>query len=393
MSTTPPTAQRGLMELVRSADPLDGDVDPMAAEAAETLLREILAAPHPEQRPSGRRRGTTVVRLAAVGAAAAVALVAANALLGDDRGGATPASAAVIRHALAALDQAPDTILHVDLTGTQDNGDGTTVTWHEESWQEHDAPYDRRQLETNPDGIIAESANVGDDEQVYDPATNTIYTSTSAGGSTATHQPLRLSPGPTAGTYLLRPTMYRIGPGGHAAKIIAGPRSEGVVITASQLKALRAGTDTLAWRRRESRGGHRRFRFKLAVVPVPTAATKPDDPDPSSQEFSDQILTLLQSGGAHLVGPATVAGRDTLEIRSQDGHTTYYVDPTTYAPVELDTTGTSGGVSLLFNTWDVLPADDATEALLSLTAQHPSATVDRDPAHYDAAERRLFPNG
>jgi hypothetical protein len=32
-------------------------------------------------------------------------------------------------------------------------------------------------------------------------------------------------------------------------------------------------------------------------------------------------------------------------------------------------------------------------AVLSLTAQHPSATVDRNQADYVAAEKRLFPNG
>jgi hypothetical protein len=46
-----------------------------------------------------------------------------------------------------------------------------------------------------------------------------------------------------------------------------------------------------------------------------------------------------------------------------------------------------------FTTYEVLPGDDANEALLSLTAQHPSATVDRNQGDYLAAEKRLFPNG
>ena len=48
---------------------------------------------------------------------------------------------------------------------------------------------------------------------------------------------------------------------------------------------------------------------------------------------------------------------------------------------------------LRFEAYEVLPATDANEALLSLAAQHPSATVDRDPAHYQAAEMRMFPHG
>jgi hypothetical protein len=102
---------------------------------------------------------------------------------------------------------------------------------------------------------------------------------------------------------------------------------------------------------------------------------------------------LLRSCGAHLVGHATIGGRDALELRSRNGHVTYYVDASSYAPVQLDTTGTDGGTSLRFVRWEVLPAGEANEALLSLTAQHPSATVDQNQADYVAAERRLFPNG
>src|SRR5262249_44714392 len=107
----------------------------------------------------------------------------------------------------------------------------------------------------------------------------------------------------------------------------------------------------------------------------------------------DQIVNLLRNCGAHVVGHATTAGRDTLEIRSRDGHTTYYVDSASYAPVELDTTGTDGGTRLRFVAYEVLPASEANDALLSMAAQDPSATLDRNPAHYNAAELRLFPNG
>src|SRR4051794_19035719 len=170
-----------------------------------------------------------------------------------------------------------------------------------------------------------------------------------------------------------------------------GPK-ETVIITADQLKALRAGTEVVKWKRQPGAG---KKRFALAVVPAAAnAARAPScDVDPGSGGFPDQIVTLLRNCGAQVVGHATIAGRDTLEIRSRDGHTTYYVDSTTYVPVELDTTGTDGGTSLRFEAYEVLPATDANEALLSLAAQHPSAIVDRDPAHYQAAEMRTFPHG
>ena len=178
MTTTPPTAGDDLIELVRSADPLERGCDPVADDRAEALLRDILAAPREQRRPRPRPSTSVVVRLVALAAAVAAALAAITTLTGDDRGGVTPASAAVIRHALAAVAQPSGTILHVDMRGSQDNGDGTTISWRDESWQQNSAPYDRRQVETNPDGITAESANVGDSEQVYDPASNTIYAST-----------------------------------------------------------------------------------------------------------------------------------------------------------------------------------------------------------------------
>ncbi len=180
---------------------------------------------------------------------------------------------------------------------------------------------------------------------------------------------------------------------GHGYKIVPGHgRQYRLVITQSQAKALKDGSDIIKWVR-APRGAGTLNGYRPAVVPAPAAATAPDCSDFGSQDYGDQILTMLRSCGAHLVGHATIGGRDTLELRSRDGHITYYVDASSYAPVQLDTTGTDGGTSLRFTTYEVLPADDANQALLSLTAQHPSATVDRSQADYQAAEKRLFPNG
>jgi hypothetical protein len=381
MTTIPPQGDDDLMTLVRSADPLDGE-DGSAPD--EVLLERVLAAPREERRPRILRR-PIAVRIAAVAAVAVVAVAAVAELTGDGGGGVTPASAAVLRHARAALAQSPDTILHVDMTGTQTNPDGTTVSWRDESWQQNSAPYDRRQVETQ-DGTTAESANVGSEEQVYDPSTDTIYGSSATGG--ANHKPF-LTPGPRSGTFVLHPTMFGVRPNG-TFKVFPGMRGS-VVITAGQARALRKGTARVTWRRSHAAGALNGRR--LAVVHKAPAAPSDTSPDPDSSDFRSQILALLRSGGAYLVGHATIDSRDTLEIKSQDGTTSYYVDPTSYAPVELDTTGDGGGVNLRFTTWEELPASDANDALLSLTARHPSATVDHSQADYMAAERRIFPNG
>lgn len=394
MTTTRRTRDADLMELVRGVDPFEGDVHPATDAAAEALLREILAVPRPEHSPGTRRSRTVAVRLAAVGGAAAVSLVAITAITGEDRGGVVPASAAVVRHALAAAAQPPGTILHVDMRGTQNNGDGTSITWRDESWQGSGAADDRRQVETNPDGTTAESANVGDTEQVYDPATNTIYASTTTANSAKpeAQRNYRISPGPTANTYVVRLMVFRVAPG-HGYRIVPGRGQKyRLVVTASQAKALKDRSAMIKWVR-APRSAATLNGYRPAVVPARAAAASPDCSDFGSQDYGDQILTMLRSCGAHLVGNATIAGRDTLELRSQDGHITYYVDASSYAPVRLDTTGTDGGTSLRFTKYELLPGSDANEALLSLTAQHPSATVDRNQADYVAAEKRLFPNG
>jgi hypothetical protein len=394
MTTTPPTAGNDLMELVRSADPLDGSDALEQDDAAHALLHEILAAARPQRRRTARSSMTVVVRIAAVGAAAAVAFVAVAVLTGDNRGEVTPASAAVIRHALGALDQPPGSILHVDMTAVQNNGDGTTVSWQDESWQQNAAPYARRQVETNPDGTISESGGSNEVDQVYDPATDTIYSSALSTTQSSAQEQSRyhLSPGPRAGTLLLRLRVFRIGPDHKVQALPGGPR-ESLIVSAAQARELKDGTAVIKWVH-APHAAHALNGFRPRVVVVAAAGTAPAcDVDPDSAGFSRQMRVLLSSCGAHLVGHATIDGRDTLEIRVQDGHSTYYVDPDSYAPVELDTIGTTGGVDVHFTTWEMLPGTDANDALLRLPAQHPSATVDRNQADYVAAEKRVFPHG
>jgi hypothetical protein len=390
MTTPPSTAHTDVMGLVRAADPVHDAADP---DAADSLLREILATPRPPRRGRTRPSRTVIVRIAAAGTAAAVVLGAVAAMAGDGRdGGATPASAAVINHALGALEQPPGSILHVSMSATQDNGDGTTVSWRDESWQQNGAPNARRQIETAADGTTTESGSTGSSDQVYDPATNTIYSDAYTSSPTQRGQhTYRFSPGPTAGSYDLRLLVYRVEPG-HAPEIVPGRKV--LVVTAAQRKALKDGSSVVKWvRAPRGQGVINHLKPVVVAAPADSAPASSCDVDPGSAGFGDQLRRLLQSCGARLVGHATVGGRDTLEIRAQGGHTTYYVDPDSYAPVELDTTGTTGGVDLRFTTWEILPGGGANGALLSLTAQHPSAAVDRNRADYRAAEQRLFPNG
>ena len=123
-----------------------------------------------------------------------------------------------------------------------------------------------------------------------------------------------------------------------------------------------------------------------------SAAAESEPVQPFEEPFRQEILRLLRSG-AVVDGQVEVEGREALRIVSRDGRTTYLADAETYAPIELRTRGDGGEVTLSFRAYEELPRSAANEALLSLTAQYPTARVNNDPADYRAAESRLFPHG
>jgi hypothetical protein len=344
----------------------------------EAIRRDVDAA-------RARRRRKLAVR--AVLAVAVVAAVALGALSIVSR----PASgASVVRRAAAGIARSPGAILHVDMVGSQTNPDGSVVTWRDESWQQESPPYARRQLETSPDGSVTESASTDGREELWDPKTGTIYVS--APSSPPPHRRAwQIAPGPRRGTFVLQLRGLPSRSAGPAAVKVRR-----LVVSARQVKALREGADVVGFRLSRKKG----LRIvdvtlmpapKRVVKSRPTTPSAPD-PHPSAAAFRDQILALLNSGGAQVAGHSTVDGQDTIEIESADGHTTYYVDPASYAPVKLTTRGTGGGTALRFRTYENLPFD-ANRNLLSLEAQHPTARIDHDPADYQAAQARLFPHG
>jgi hypothetical protein len=97
-----------------------------------------------------RRRRRRTVRAAAVLAVVAAAALGLLSALGT--GGPS-----IVQRAAAALQSSDDTILHYRFDATQRNGDGTVVTWKQETWQLRVAPYTRRQIAVDgSDGIRAE---------------------------------------------------------------------------------------------------------------------------------------------------------------------------------------------------------------------------------------------
>ena len=299
-----------------------------------------------------RRTRRRVVRGAAVLAVAgAVALGLLNGLTG---GGPS-----VVQRAAAAL-ESDGGILHYRMDAEQQNGDGTSVTWHSETWQLRVDPFTRRQIEVGSDGIRAESVTQGDTNELYDARTGTIYIATSEQLRAARMPKIEIVSKSrlerlTGSTHVSTAYVMRNGAG--AVKVIA---------TAQGAKRLRR--QVARERARESSG-------------------------PAVDEFRAGILALLDSGRVRVTGHVTVDGRDAIRLESLAGTKVYVVDAATYDPIEWTTTGNGGSVTLRFPVYEQLPVDTQSLKLLDLEAQHPDAQVVRGADAYSKAEARLYPHG
>jgi hypothetical protein len=271
-----------------------------------SLIRFDSQLEHAIRRYRRRRQRTRFLRSAVVFAAiAAVTLGVLSTVPGS--------GPSVVERAAAAIGASDGSIRHVVAVTTGTNPDGRAVTWRMESWQQTVSPFNERQI------VIAgnrrlEVATVDGVPQLYDAATNTIFTTPP---QTSTDVP---------------PT-----------KDSAPAKARG------EVEQLDGGVD--------------RYRAK--------------------------ILALLQSGKVREDGRVTVDGRDAIRIVSTAADVILLVDAGTYEPIEWRL----GGSTTRFPAYEHLAASDANEALLSLRAQHPDATVDADPGNYQAAQERLGPEG
>lgn len=142
--------------------PVPPNLDRFGAELENAARRDL----------GRRRRQRRLVRSAALlGVVAAVALGILSVL---PTGGPS-----VVERAEAALQSSGDSILHYRMNAVQQNGDGTTATWSQETWQLRVPPYTRRQIATDPNSPRAESLSRGDVNELYDAGNDTIYVATS----------------------------------------------------------------------------------------------------------------------------------------------------------------------------------------------------------------------
>jgi hypothetical protein len=360
-----------LYDILRAADPLSGEPERPAA-ATEASLHRLLArepgsvgSPQHRNRPSRRATRWWAVRVAPLAAAAAAAVAVISVLPSGGPVGVPAASAKVIlAKAAAVIDGSDGAILHADISATQTWQNGHSDNWTEQDWQQAGSPYDDRSIDIGIWPTTVEMAYVKGQQWLYDPTTNTIYTNDPPPAFT-------LTAGSQPGTYTLR-----AGSGG------PGPS---LTVTASQAAALRSGADVWA---STGEGG-------LEVIPHPTTGPQ------NLSDFRSHALSLLHSPAATVTRNVTVDGQSALQVTSADGTITYDLNPTRYTPIQMTETigsgtnlgdpGNDSTVTLRFTDWQYLTGSAADPGLLSLTAQHPDATVDDGAADYNAAAKRLFP--
>ncbi len=194
--------RRDAIALLDRANPIDPErvVDSHELTMAHDRVRQMIAATPAASpsTPAGRPRTRLVVGVGVSGAVAAVAVAVA---ITDGVGHPVQtASAMTIKHAAAALAPASGTIVHFDFTGTSSWTGAPSQTWTQDCWEQEGTANSVVADQAHPGARIGtEIAQIGNQEEIYDPATNTIYESQPQGAPPAA-QPVASSSDPSAFT-------------------------------------------------------------------------------------------------------------------------------------------------------------------------------------------------
>jgi hypothetical protein len=338
-------------------------------ELQRAITRE-LQTPEPTPPPHRRSRRRRILIAGVAGCAVAGAGAAAVVVSGSGSS-SSGSDAQVLRAAAIALPKpAPNTIVHISVTQTMsamarhDTVNTAAPVVNAEGWFQQGAPYRSVVRETVPGSTAVWQSN----SELYDAATKQVYELPSLPGGHP-HYTLTKT---TDGSYTLR---------------IAGPdRPVQQTVSVAEAQGLRDGADQISWS--ETWNGHQ---AALQPMVAPTArslkASTADQPNDMSLTFAAQLHQLLQSGRARVDGRVTIDDRSAIkiEIPGADGKLwmTYYVDPTTYRPIEYDIYGFGNPndvTRLVFRTYQLLPVKGNTR-LLHL---HPAVgtTVDHNATAY-----------
>lgn len=339
----------------------------------ENALRRELAAQATSIGPAPRGRRRLAVRLGTLLAAVAVAVVAIVSSLASGAGESAWAKQIMQRAAeVLAPPRSPGTILHVVATQTMSPlalKDGPSVAFlSEEGWLQQGPPWYRRVILHPAGGPVLEQ---GSAFQTYNVTGNVLY------------------PGPQLQVPNGKPH-YKVlagaKPGSYRLRVKMPHGVYTSTIDSAEAKSIRDGTQTVSW---GITWNGRVQRLQPIVGPSSTEMQRlsSQQPNPSSLGFAAQLHGLLSSGHARVTRATTADGKPALEIASvhpQSGpQTTYYVNPTTYAPIELDRYGFNNPKDVTrvrFSVYETLRLAGHQRLLRFTTA--PNVRIDRTPAAY-----------
>jgi hypothetical protein len=361
-----------------------GEADPAreavpASEATEALLARILSDASDERQgrdaPAARRhravspRALLAVALPALGVVTLVLLIT-GVFSGPASTGAQPAAAAVIRGVENAIAPKPGTIVvsKVRVTGRWQGAPPARFTV-ETVYETPVGAGPQNSLYVTSEhqyGLPSEQAVSGGDEQVYLSKSNTIYMSSIWGPF--------ITKGKKPGTFIYTPPKAAPGP---SATLPAKP----LMLTARQAHALLDGADMVI---SNLSGSRMPYRVTLSVAPVPHF---PSD----TQAFR----SMLKSHNLRVVGLTTIDGRSAIKLAGPkfdrrlpsdgggDAGVELWVDPKTYVPIkEVDDRLPLFQTTQTWIEYKTLPITPANERLVSLTARHPHARIDRNRNDY-----------
>lgn len=326
------------------------------------------ASPPPGRPRSPRRRMLlgAAASVALIGAVAGVVLTVRQAGSGDSAWGQR-----VLRAAEIALPKpAPNTIVHISVTqtmtaGARGNSHLLVPTLDAEGWFQQGAPYHSVTREQVP----GQTPTWQTGSRVYQPATNRVYVHPPFPSSRPRFTAIKTDQGRTRTLRIV--TIY-------------GPVR--ATVTAAQLRALRTGADLIEWS--EFWNGHKLGLGATVIRTASSSASLDQQPSSTSLSFPAQLHRLLQSGHAHVVGRVSVDGRSAIKIAISGvpgyQRSTYYVDPETYKPIELDNYGVGPNdlTRLVFHIDKQLPLKHNTRLLRLHTAA--GTTIDHSPDGYFA---------
>jgi hypothetical protein len=344
---------------------LDRLGDALRASAALDLTREQHVG----------RRGVTA-RAGGPAGVLVLAAAAAGVIVLTQRSSGEPAWAKQTLQRAAAVVIPPgsaNTILHVTATETlsplAQRAAATTVsTLSEQAWIQQGPPWGERAIVQVPGGPLLEESSIG---EIYNQTSNTVYPAPQIPSGTPQYT---LSP-TGSGSYHLSVSLPQ---GGVSTETIDADTAE----------ALDNGTSVVQW----SVGWDSSTQTQIVgPVVVPSAQQaqqlQAQQPNPASTSFAAELRGLLDSGHARVTQTTTSNGQPAVEISSvnpQSGpQINYYVNPQTYAPIELDTFGYDSPndvTTVDFTTYQTLPLA-GNEQLLQVTIPS-TAQNDDTPADY-----------